>query len=215
MIPVSEIFTSIDGEINPFGHGVSIFLRVHKCNLSCNWCDTVVKEYKMMEINEIVEHIKSYGNIKKITITGGEPLLYKEEISKLIFKLHGENILKISIETNGTQSLFKYRGVSHIVDYKLPSSGCEHAMDLNIYETFSNALDYVKFCIMDKHDYKRACEVALKLQTDYEIYGSRIAFSPIFEANNSSIKKDLAKWMIEDQLPYKYNLQIHKIIGLR
>ena len=76
--PLSEIFDSIDGEGKRTGYMV-IFVRFAGCNLRCTYCDTAyaLKESDAEEFlseEEILERIHSYP-WKKITFTGGEPLL--------------------------------------------------------------------------------------------------------------------------------------------
>ena len=55
----------------------SIFIRLHGCNLSCKWCDTIYEkeynEYQFLTIDEILKKISVY-NTKYVVITGGEPL---------------------------------------------------------------------------------------------------------------------------------------------
>lgn len=130
MIPVSEIFYSIQGE-GVYTGTPSIFIRTIGCNLRCVFkgsiCDTAYTsfhpespKYKSIDeiFNRVMEIHKEYPNVFHIVITGGEPLLYRDSLFELIRKLKNEynNILTkrepiITIETNGTLP-----GVSSLVD---------------------------------------------------------------------------------------------------
>ena len=110
MIPVSEIFYSIQGEGKFAGHP-SVFLRVGGCNMRCPGfgemgCDSYYavdnafrNEWKNMEIEEIKEEIKKYLKFNPhLVITGGEPMLYHKELYPLIEWFNG----LVTVETNTT-----------------------------------------------------------------------------------------------------------------
>ena len=75
-----------------------------RCNLKCPYCHkegqiSSEKELNLEEIEKIIKNAKEIG-IKKIKITGGEPLLRKDIISIIkIIKKH--NFEDISLVTNG------------------------------------------------------------------------------------------------------------------
>ena len=137
---VNEIFLSADGEINGFaGIGeLSWFLRLQGCNLSCAYCDTpdsqapdalinaAGHEIKEMTTQEIIQYILNENpGVRKITITGGEPLLPQRvgEVYDLARELVAHDF-RVSIETNGSitpdRDLLP-EDVHFIIDYK--SSG--------------------------------------------------------------------------------------------
>lgn len=105
---VNECFYSIQGEGPTIGEP-AVFLRTQLCNLRCCFCDTKYtwsnKKGKEISIEELVEKIergwqcKNPIKQKRLVITGGEPLLQKNEIDKLLDFLF---TWKIEIETNGT-----------------------------------------------------------------------------------------------------------------
>ncbi len=115
-IRVCEIFESIQGEGLRVGEP-SVFLRLSGCNLKCNFCDTKYSwvEGKALSFDEILERVYSFG-LKNVVITGGEPLLQRENLIELV-KLMKKDGFYLSLETNGT-----------IVD-ELAIKICEH-MDL-------------------------------------------------------------------------------------
>ncbi len=96
------MFESIQGEGKYIGTP-SIFIRFAGCNLRCPWCDT---EYSWKAIGRYTEEtainfIKSKLKFKHIVFTGGEPLLYQDEIVAILRQVMARDLV-ITIETNGT-----------------------------------------------------------------------------------------------------------------
>ena len=95
---INEIFLCLQGEGKTIGQP-RLLIRFNGCNLSCNFCDTKYTWGK----GDIKINLNNYDNLlkenKRWMITGGEPLLFQEEIKDLI------NIYRpefVEIETNGT-----------------------------------------------------------------------------------------------------------------
>ena len=107
---VQEMYSSIDGEINYWGQGFpSIFIRLAGCNLNCPYCDTKyakdtdgAKAFAPEELKKSI--LKIFPGYKKITITGGEPLLQATALYNFIKLLEDEYL--ISIETNGIETSY-------------------------------------------------------------------------------------------------------------
>ena len=109
---VCELFTSIQGEIQGLGR-FCFFIRFFGCNLgsSCTIeCDTPYSWQKEHEKNatdysiaQLSKKIQESG-CTAVVITGGEPLLYQDEIRSLITSVRNitPKIDKVFIETNGT-----------------------------------------------------------------------------------------------------------------
>jgi len=102
---VAELFESFHGETNGHHQGrVVTFIRLSGCNLKCPYCDTKETWDQLYGENvspaEILDMVKNFGH-KHICITGGEPLMHKEEVLELLHVLWWEGY-KISVETNGT-----------------------------------------------------------------------------------------------------------------
>ena len=98
---ISEIFNSIQGEGSWLGIPTT-FIRLAKCNLKCEWCDTKFswKEGKPYLIDQILEKIQK----KHVVLTGGEPAIQNlKPLVRAIKKL--DKKIKIAIETNGTQQI--------------------------------------------------------------------------------------------------------------
>lgn len=213
---INEIFISIDGEVNYFYQGgFTIFIRFAGCNFNknpCSYCDTKyalnLSDGKEMTIDEVIDRVKEL-KCKKITITGGEPLLQRKEFEQLTERLW-HNGFKISVETNGSFLPEGLRLGSWIVDYKLPSSGCHNKMKRENFISL-NSNDYIKFVIMDEFDYDYAITV-MSLLKELRCK-AKFAFSPVFETN---IQKNLVDWLIRDELfDVVINVQIHKFLQIK
>jgi 7-carboxy-7-deazaguanine synthase len=209
---IYNIFRSIDGEVNYFGQGTyTTFIRFAGCNLNCEYCDT---DYARkpgsgteMAVTDVFDAVEALG-CKKVTITGGEPLTQPEPFKMLTNKLRG-NGYHITVETNGSMPLIGMGIDSWIIDYKLPSSGMHESMIWNNF-TFLRPIDFVKFVVSDKRDFKYA--VGIKKDIDQTRSRCRYAFSPAFE---KLPPMRLFSWLEEEKLyDVILNIQLHKLIGL-
>jgi 7-carboxy-7-deazaguanine synthase len=206
-LKINEIYYTLSGEGKTSGTRI-IVIRTTGCNLRCNYngkgfCDTpyAYNQGKEMSINDILNQVKKY-NCKNILLSGGEPLLDPTSFV-LVEKLYNNGYF-ILIETNGSIPIQKYLAyVTFSMDIKCPSTGMTEKMCwINLKDIRQD--DEVKFVIANKNDYN----FAKKIITNFNIKGS-ILFSPVWEKLNP---KDLAKWILKDNLNVKLSLQIHKII---
>jgi len=123
---ITEIFSSIQGE-GVYAGKKQIFVRFYGCNLtSCRFCDTQPSGYKEYTCKELLAAISGFKNEHhSISITGGEPLLQKDFLKRILLLLKKEDE-RIYLETNGTL-LEELKEVIDFVDiiamdFKLPSS---------------------------------------------------------------------------------------------
>ena len=202
---VCEIFTSIQGESTHAGM-LCTFIRLSGCNLRCSYCDTkyAYDEGAELSIENVLERIEE-ATIRLVEITGGEPLLQKDETAGLTTLLldSGYNVL---IETNGTLSIESIDGRAiMIMDVKTPASGMSIKNNFSNFE-YLKKVDEVKFVICDRNDYIWAKNVVLE-------YGlpkrCTVLFSPAF---GSLEPRKLVEWILEDRVDVRLNLQLHKYI---
>ncbi|CVK33072.1 radical SAM protein [Methanoculleus bourgensis] len=200
---VSEIFRSLQGEGKNQGRPCT-FIRLAGCNLRCAWCDTPYAREggKEMSVAQILDLIW-LQNGKHICITGGEPLLWAEEVLELLrkFDIHGYNV---EIETNGTLDFREMQAYASIcMDVKCPSSGEKSNLALLRHIT---PRDSVKFVVADENDllYARA------VMAHYEIRGE-VFISPVEGADYRAI----AEYIVEEDLPVRFQVQLHKILGVK
>lgn len=110
---VIEIFDSIDGEGIRTGQ-CATFIRLAGCNLRCSYCDTVYSlfgeetpcEYTEMTVDEIISKVNM--TYKRVTLTGGEPLVHTDS-AELVSKLT-EIGCDVNIETNGAVDIVDFLG---------------------------------------------------------------------------------------------------------
>lgn len=107
-IPMSEIFTSIQGE-GPSTGKRATFIRFPSCNLSCSWCDSRDRRDKVnleMTSWELFQYFKK-EDPHLIVITGGEPALYQDQWA-LIYAAAYRHGCNVEVETNGTVKIRKF-----------------------------------------------------------------------------------------------------------
>ncbi len=104
---LNELFYSFQGEGNSIGQP-AIFVRLHLCNLTCEWCDTKYTwdpnhpnfyDYEELEPSELYSRLEKI-HCRRLVITGGEPLMHYHQIEALLKFLSSD--WQVEIETNGT-----------------------------------------------------------------------------------------------------------------
>ncbi len=218
---VNEIFSSINGEVNPQHQGsLCTFVRFQGCNLRCIYpCDTQKAQNInsnngiVMTTSEAVKSIREQGNIN-VTITGGEPLMQKSALVKLIKKL--PNKYKVSIETNGSILIPFFDSclnrANWIVDYKLPDSGeCNRMIPFN-YNHLTGR-DIVKFVVSSEKDFKHALQVIKNIKKSSS-GNCLFAFSPCSKKMTPEKLYELMQNKFLKSTGVILSLQLHKIIGV-
>ena len=204
MLKVNEIFYSIQGE-STFAGRPCVFIRLTYCNLRCSYCDT---EYAFYEgddftVDEIIRKTAEY-DCPLVEITGGEPLI-QENVYPLMKKLADKGYT-VLLETGGQMDISKVdERVHRIMDIKCPSSG-ESAKVVWENIPLLSEKDEVKFVIGDRRDYDWAREVVQKYELNRRC---AVLFAPVF---NRLTNQQLAEWILQDNLPVRLQLQLHKYI---
>ena len=217
---ITEIYKSLQGE-STYAGLPCVFVRLTGCNLRCSWCDTEYSFYggKKMTPEQVfdeVQNLSPSGGL--IEITGGEPMLQERELVPLMQWLLREGY-KVLLETSGERSLERVpAAVIKIVDVKCPGSEEGDSFRMENLETLSPH-DVVKFVISDRADYEFAREFTLRHGLAHRV--NAVLFSPTFskaasgarDASNCLLDpQQLAEWMLEDNVPARLGLQIHKLI---
>jgi 7-carboxy-7-deazaguanine synthase len=201
---ISEIFYSLQGESSSAGYPF-IFIRFAGCNLRCSYCDTAYAFYEGSEfsVEEILGKVNELGD-HPVLITGGEPLLQWQvhELIKALF----DNGRRVFLETGGSLPLVDVDPrVIKIVDIKCPGSGeSEHNCWDNLPRLGEH--DEIKFVIGNAEDYDYAKSVCFR----YGLHKRHVVlFSPVHEILEV---RNLAEWILRDQLPVKLQVQLHKYL---
>ncbi len=202
---INEIFLSVQGESSHAGRPC-VFVRLTGCNLRCRWCDTEYAFYdgRRMTTAEVAEIVHGH-RCELVEITGGEPLL-QEGIYPLIDRLlaAGHTVM---VETSGASDVGRLDPrVIKIMDLKCPASGeCERNLWSNLDHLTSR--DEVKFVIAERRDYEWARDIIVARELAAKVRA--VLFSPVFGELEPA---RLASWMLDDRLPARLQLQLHKYI---
>ena len=203
-VSINEIFYSIQGEAKNSGKP-TVFIRTAGCPFRCSYCDTdyAFTEGKQTKISEIIKLIKKFDT-KYITVTGGEPLAQKN--IRHLLELLISNSYNISLETSGLIDISDVpKDIEIVMDIKTPSSN-EESKNIKKNLSIIKKTDVLKFVIGDKNDYEWSKEILLENNL---VNFNNIYFSPVHDLLKP---KDIAKWILDDNLKVTLQLQIHKYI---
>jgi 7-carboxy-7-deazaguanine synthase len=217
---ITEIYKSLQGE-STYAGLPCVFVRLTGCNLRCSWCDTEYSFYggKKMTREQVfdeVERLSPGGGY--VEITGGEPMLQERELVPLMRGLVDAGY-KVLLETSGERALEGVpSGVVKIVDVKCPGSEEGDSFRMENLGSLTHR-DEIKFVIGDRHDYEFARDFATQHGLAERV--NAVIFSPAFNKDASGARdasnclldpRELADWMLEDNVPARLGLQIHKLI---
>jgi 7-carboxy-7-deazaguanine synthase len=217
---ITEIYRSLQGE-STYAGLPCVFVRLTACNLRCSWCDT---EYsfsggrKMMP-DDVFEEVQRMSPERGLVeITGGEPMLQERELMPLMMRLIASGY-RVLLETSGERPLERVpREVVKIVDVKCPGSGEGNSFRMENLQALEPH-DEVKFVLSARADYEFARDFMRRYQLEERVHA--VLFSPAFKKEASGMRdisnclldpEQLAEWMLEDRLPARLSLQIHKFI---
>ena len=203
-LKITEVFHSLQGEADTVGFP-TVFVRLTGCPLRCQFCDTAYAFHggEWMTIDGVLARVAEFAP-RYVCVTGGEPLA-QVNCLPLLTRLCDANY-RVSLETSGAMPLAGVDPrVNRVVDVKTPGSGEEQR---NRYEdlTLLRAEEQIKFVICDRTDYEWSREklAALKLAQR-----CTVLFSPSAEQLPA---RQLADWILEDRLPVRFQLQLHKVL---
>jgi 7-carboxy-7-deazaguanine synthase len=151
----------------------TMFLRLGLCNLDCAWCDTPytwdwtgkngVKYDKTKELFRITPpeirawalHAATNYNVRRVVVTGGEPLLQQRRLAPLFVDLVNDGIA-VEVETNGT--VIPCEDIQDVCQFnvspKLSSSGVSKqlAFDVDALKVLAECDSTFKFVVSDEVD---------------------------------------------------------------
>ena len=185
-----------------------------------------------MEVEAVIAQVREAGgepcesaagaHLPLVEITGGEPLL-QAPVHRLMNALC-EIGYKVLIETSGAHDIGPiHPSVSRILDLKCPGSG---ESDRIRWENLDHLTlsDEVKFVITSHEDYAWSKEVLSRhrLATRCPVLFSSVAalepsqqsqeLKPVPENHRPISREDLVEMIIQDRLPVRFQLQMHKFI---
>ncbi len=203
-VQIYEIYDSIQGESTLAGMPCTL-VRLAGCPLRCSYCDTPQtlpfdsgKEYS---IEQVTDEVRQH-NRPLTLVSGGEPLAQKSCLPLLSALANVSPILQL--ETSGAFNISQTDSrVRRILDIKTPGSG---ESQRNHWENFRFLKDgdEIKVVITSHDDYVWAVKILRKYQPVIPVL-----FSPAW---GNVEPPDLALWMLEDHVPARMQLQLHKYI---
>jgi 7-carboxy-7-deazaguanine synthase len=222
-----ELYKSVQGE-SSFAGVPCIFVRFAGCNLRCAWCDSTYTFTggKPFTEDEVVAQIEALAPCTLVEFTGGEPMLHERELLPLMHRLLAdkEENYTLMMETSGERPLQDVPTAVHkIVDVKCPGSGSAFgSFRMSNLDTLTSR-DEIKFVLRDRRDYEFARDFTREHLAGKVANGTLggILLSPAFHQAPSPLRtadnmeldaRDLVTWMLEDGLPARLSLQIHKFI---
>ncbi len=200
---ITEIFYSLQGETSTVGLPTA-FVRLTGCPLRCTYCDTEYAFHggKSYTLNDILDQVASYAP-RHVTVTGGEPLA-QPDCRALLSQLCDAGY-QVSLETSGALSIENIDPrVTVVMDLKTPASG---EAGKNLWPNI-NALrngDEIKFVICDRRDYEWT-----RLQIDQLKLNERDIEILLSPSQGQLAARTLADWILEDNLPVRLQVQLHK-----
>ena len=199
---ITEIFCSLQGEARAAGWP-TVFVRLTGCPLRCGYCDTAYAFHggEWRDIDAIVDEVKSHG-VRHVCVTGGEPLAQKRCIT-LLSRLCDAGF-DVSLETSGAIDIADVdTRVSRIVDIKTPGS-LEVARNRWENLPLLTRHDQVKFVICSREDYDWSKQIVAER-------GLANVCDVLFSPSYTQVSpRELADWIVEDRLPVKFQMQLHK-----
>jgi 7-carboxy-7-deazaguanine synthase len=203
-LKITEIFHSLQGEARDAGKP-TVFIRLTGCPLRCTYCDSEYAFFggQWMHFDEILAETRRHG-ARHVCVTGGEPLAQKR-CHELLVQLCDAGF-EVSLETSGAIDVSQVDSrVSRVVDLKTPDSG-ELARNLWTNLDVLTRQDQLKFVICSRNDYEWSREQLRERRLDSIC---DVLFSPSWGALEPA---ELAGWVLEDQLPVRMQLQLHKLL---
>ncbi|WP_394824079.1 radical SAM protein [Pendulispora albinea] len=202
---IHEIYASIQGE-SSFAGLPCTFIRTTGCNLRCSWCDTTQAFYggTRMPRSAVLARALDTGT-DLVELTGGEPLL-QPAVFPLMTELCDRN-RTVLVETSGEADVSPVDPRVHkIMDLKPPGSGESHRNRWSNLDHIT-ARDELKFVLTGRTDY----EWMRGIIRDRHLTSltPKLLASTAF---GTLLPRDLVAWVLEDKLPVRVQLQLHKYI---
>jgi len=201
---VNEVYLSVQGESTHVGKPC-VFVRLSRCHLRCSWCDS---EFTFTggtprAVADVVAEAHAFG-VSTVEVTGGEPLLWPAAIPLMQQLLdHGHEVL---LETSGAMPIAAVPPEVHVImDLKAPGSGEERR---NRWDNLDALRPHheVKVVIASRDDFEWA---AAKVREHRIADRCPVLFSPAW---GLVAPDDLAKWILDERLPVRLQVQLHKVV---
>jgi 7-carboxy-7-deazaguanine synthase len=203
-LTVSEIFYSLQGESLSVGCP-TLFVRLVGCPLRCSYCDTphAFSGGESLQLDSIMQRIAAFDG-EYVCVTGGEPL-WQEGCRELLTAICDAGY-KVSLETSGALDISNLDPrVVVVMDIKTPGSGEVKKNRLQNIELL-RPQDQIKFVICDQDDYLWCRDMLQQFALNERC---EVLLLPAYGQQDAA---ELAAWVLQDHLPVRFQLQLHKQI---
>ncbi len=201
---VTEIFHSIQGESSRVGLP-TVFVRLTGCPLRCVWCDTAYafSGGEALLIAQVLQRVGTF-DCDTVCVTGGEPLAQKSCLTLLDALCDAG--YSVSLETSGALDIGAVDPrVARFMDLKAPGSGEQKKNRWENLELLTPH-DELKFVLASREDYDWAVSACRQRR----LFGRcPVLFSPV---QGQLDPTQLAQWILDDRLPLRFQLQLHKVL---
>jgi 7-carboxy-7-deazaguanine synthase len=207
---ITEIFHSVQGESTWIGTPCT-FVRLTGCPLRCVWCDTAYafQGGTKMTFDQILDAVRAYP-ATLVEVTGGEPLAHPGAFPLTESLIDaGYTVL---VETSGAFDVEPLDERAHkIMDLKCPGSG-ESSRNLWSNLEHLTERDEIKFVVAGRADYEWARTTIGERGLDVRVAEGTLRALLISPVWGEVDLEELAAWILDDGLPVRYQLQLHKQI---
>lgn len=203
-LKITEIFLSLQGESSSVGWP-TVFVRLTGCPLRCQYCDTAYAFHggQWQSLDAVLDQVRTLG-AHHVCVTGGEPLAQKQCLP-LLGRLCDAGY-SVSLETSGALDIQPVDPrVRRVMDLKTPGSG-EQARNRWDNLQHLRAHDELKFVLCSRADYDWACGIIREHRLCERL---TVLFSP---SQGQLDPGTLADWILQDHLPVRFQLQLHKVL---
>jgi len=230
---INEIYLSLQGESTRAGVPC-VFVRLTACDLRCSYCDTAFafRAGTKRPIEDVLTDVRSLAQpyrkwfkaplLPLIEITGGEPLL-QAAVLPFMKQLCDEGYT-VLLETSGAHDVSKVdERVHRIMDLKCPSSG---ETGRNRWENLHHLTpnDEIKFVIgteedylwmrqiLSRHELEQICPLLVSWVQPLTPDQAEGSLKPVPQGVTPVTRQWLAERILADQLPVRFQVQMHKVI---
>lgn len=219
---LNTVYRATEGEGLRIGTP-QIFVRFQGCAVGCLNCDSKEtwsfegKEETLDEVMNKIHDASSEGSLKRVSITGGDPLHPKhtDNVLLLVKKLKEEGYF-INIEAAGTRVVPEiFDELDYIsFDYKPPSTGVRYNKKIigKLLDSYAHK-SQIKSVVFDRHDFEAYYDLYSEYKNHPNFRDDIWVITPCYEPGEEFPLRrflDVVKWNEDFGGPFRVIGQQHK-----